>query len=360
MNNDNMHVYCPKCGSEVMLADEKGCVIEPKAGDFFLRLKNNDPEKAQKVKDIIKALFGDDIDVTGIKKEFAKDSEEETFIPNPLRRLVKEEDEIEQSIMEDGDINSKFLWRRWIMSQVLRHYKTADGKENFHNYFVKEKSPYYVFDTCINEARALCNMSGIERAERELFFNMDVFRRVINEYFKLFNDEVETGLAKLDRINREIVYRKGFNAPLEKLVVVGKQQFTKGEIDRMKEQACDITHRAEKCADYREMANLLKTVRAYPQFKDSRKPKAWIDAFKGAGAFYTLDNLFRWHGCFIRCEENDNIYTGDKALKYLRDKTKSMLHSEYYKLYAIMKRVVDENGFDFGERMKELRTGNIA
>ena len=360
--NENLHVYCPKCGSEVALADENGKTITPKSGDFFLRLKDNDPEKAKKLKDVINAMYGNDVEVKNVGSVEESNTEQHR---NPFEKIRhKEEDEIEKSIMEDGDINSKFLWRRWIMSQVLRHYKTADGDENFHNYFIKSKSMCYVFKTCIAEAKALSNLSGTELEERKLFFNGNVFVQIVRDYFAQYNKEISEKLKTMDLENRQIVLKKGFGAKLEDTFVIGKKAYKEcdiAEIQRRIQEFMRTMAMFVNDENYKDMAKTMSEIyRTFPPFKHCKKSKAWMDAFKGAGAFYTLDNLLRWHSCTIRDEDTNKVYSGDHALKYLRDTTKKMDHNEYYKLYAIMKRVVEENNFNFSKRMKEIRDSEAA
>ena len=360
--NENLHVYCPKCGSEVMLADENGKAIMPKSGDFFLRLKDNDPEKAKRLKDVINALYGNDVEVKnvgGVEGGNAKRHQ------NPLAKLrYEKEDDIEEAIMEEGDINSKFLWRRWIMAQVLRHYKTADGQENFHNYFIKNKSMYYVFKTCIAEAKALGNLSGQELEERKMFFNEEVFVRIVRDYFAQYSKEISEKLKTMDQENRQIVLKQGFGAKLEDTFVIGKKAYKESDLAETQKHMEEFTHKMAMLANdenYKDMAKTMSEIyRVFPPFKHCKKSEAWMDAFKGAGAFYTLDNLLRWHHCTIRDENTNEVYSGDRALKYLRDRTKALLSKEYYKLYAIMKRVVKENHFDFNKRMEELRNKGIA
>ncbi len=362
--NGNLHVYCPKCGSEVVLTDNNSKAIIPKAGDFFLRLKDNDPEKAKKIKDVISAMMGDDVEFSDISaaKETSKahssvDPMEAMFGSAPNNCEDDEEDEIEQSIMEDGDINSKFMWRRWILSQVLRHYKTKDGEENFHEHFVKNTPLKYAFKVAANEMEALSkNMSQMDRDEREQFFNLSVTRQMVKDYAIELDKKINQELVALDKHNRVLVSKKGFDVKLKDDVHIGRHHYTKEKAQELRATVADYAKAASRLDNYKDMADLLREItKRLPMFNDCPKSKAWINAFKGAGAFYTLDNLIRWHKCSIT-SENGETYTGDEALAWLRRRTKELSEGmQYYKLYAIMKRTVEENNFDFNKRMKELR-----
>lgn len=345
MANNNLHVYCSKCGSEVQIAGSDGKAIMPQSGDFFLRLKDNDPEKTKKLKDMLNIMFGDSAEFASVK---------ETAPISKINNNEDEKDDIEQSIIEDGDINSKFLWRRWIMAQVLRHYKDSDGNDNFHQYFVKDTSLKYSFKVAIAEMEALSkDMSLEDRNDREQFFNINVARSMLLDYAGNLNGKIDKELKKLDKVNRNIVYKKGFGAKLKDDLHIGRKHFTKAEAEELKKMAKKYYDRGCNTSDYADMASLLREVsKVMPMLNDCPKATAWVNAFKGAGAFYTLDNLIRWHGCSITSEEG-KTYTGDAALAWLRKRTKE-LYGKYYKLYAIMKRTVKENNFDFDKRMKEL------
>lgn len=344
MANNNLHVYCPKCGSEVQIVGSDGKAIMPQSGDFFLRLKDNDPEKTKKLKDMLNIMFGNSAEFASV----------EAAPRSKVNNNENEEDDIERSIMEDGDINSKFLWRRWIMAQVLRHYKDSDGNDNFHQYFIKDTPLKYSFKVAIAEMEALSKgMSLTDRNDREQFFNIGVVRSMILDYATHLANKVDKELKKLDKVNRNIVYKKGFDAKLKDDLHIGRKHFTKAEAGELLRMAKEYYDKASSTNDYIAMAKLLRKVsKTLPMFNDCPKAVAWVNAFKGAGAFYTLDNLIRWHGCFVTSEEG-TTYTGNAALAWLRKRTKELC-GEYYKLYAIMKRVVKENNFDFDKRMKEL------
>lgn len=357
--NENLHVYCPKCSSEVMLADKNGKAIMPQSGDFFLRLKDGGtPEQIKRLTDVINAMCGDNIEIRNVGKAAEKSQHHNPFTDFTMPHKEQGKDDIEESIMKDGDINSKFLWRRWVMAQVLRHYKTDNGRENFHNYFVKSKSMRYVFKTCVAEARALSNLSGQELEERKLFFNGEVFKQVIEDYFTQYRNEIAKKLKELDQTNRQTVFKKGFNVKLKDTFAIGKKTYKECDVAVIQKHMDVFMYKMAMFTNdenYKDMAKTMSEIyRTLPPFKHCKKSKAWMDAFKGAGAFYTLDNLLRWHHCTIRDENTDEVYSGDCALKYLRARTKALPSKEYYKLYAIMKRVVKENNFDFSKRMEEL------
>jgi hypothetical protein len=81
------------------------------------------------------------------------------------------------------------------------------------------------------------------------------------------------------------------------------------------------------------------------------KSKDWIDAFKGEGAYYTLKNLVMFHGCTVT--NRGMIYKGIDAMRIIEAKLVEY-QGEGWRMFALMKKVITDNGFDFDKRMKEI------
>ena len=64
-------------------------------------------------------------------------------------------------------------------------------------------------------------------------------------------------------------------------------------------------------------------------------------------------NMVKFHNCFITDNTTGEVYTGMKAVKYL--KALNVFHDGYgYRMFAEMKRMIEENHFDFNGRMREI------
>lgn len=84
---------------------------------------------------------------------------------------------------------------------------------------------------------------------------------------------------------------------------------------------------------------------AVRQFNDRRirlpwgtpQSKAWMDAYKGAGAFFTMQNLIRFHGCTA---VNDRGRRLDKyqSLAFLSAKAEEYKNGEGWRLLAVLKK----------------------
>ena len=94
------------------------------------------------------------------------------------------------------------------------------------------------------------------------------------------------------------------------------------------------------------MSDMIKLPYSTPQ------SKAWFDAYKGEGAFYTLKNLIMFHGCGIKVDKFDVRY-GMSAVAFLNEKLNEY-KGEGWRMFALMKKVIADNNFDFKARMSEI------
>ena len=83
------------------------------------------------------------------------------------------------------------------------------------------------------------------------------------------------------------------------------------------------------------------------------KCKEWIDAYKGAGSYYTLMNMVKFHNCFIINQYTGEVLRGCDSVKYLEDML-YLYHDQYWRMFALLKQTIKDNNFDFYKRMSEI------
>ena len=80
--------------------------------------------------------------------------------------------------------------------------------------------------------------------------------------------------------------------------------------------------------------------------------KEWKDAFKGCGAYYTMQNMLRFHNCtFPMDNEFYNRRLGD--LQMLDAAAAQYEDGEGWRLYGLMKQCIEENHIDIDKKMVE-------
>ena len=73
---------------------------------------------------------------------------------------------------------------------------------------------------------------------------------------------------------------------------------------------------------------------------------------KGEGAYYTMKNLLMYHNCFVETDNGIKLY-GTKAVGFIESKLDEY-QGEGWRMFALMKKVIAINNFDYGARMHEL------
>ena len=259
---------------------------------------------------------------------------------------VKVDDTIANNIIEDGYVRNTKLHRRFVMAQMFHalNYKSYDGRKEGYNEYIKRFGIKYEFDMMLEEIRVISKLESKDTEtflERSHFFTKDVVVQTMTDYVT----ELKKYVEKLPNKNcKGVPYKriKGvdvFVADLQKKIYSPLER----EINRLKY----VTNYNEM---YRVVRHFMNDMIALPY--DTPKSKAWIDAYKGEGAFYTLKNLVMFHGCGIKVDKFDVRY-GMGAVAFLNEKLNEY-KGEGWRMFALMKKVIADNNFDFKAKMSEI------
>lgn len=260
---------------------------------------------------------------------------------------LDEYNEIAEMIKNKYVRNSK-LHRRWVMAQMFKmlNYRSYFG--NGYNAYLNNCYDYrYQFEMLIDELKVLGILAKEDHEafeERVTFFHRSVMKRLCYDYYCKLKDMVN----KLpERNHKGRPYKRISNIDIH-VDELDKKLFN---------PIMNCIHSIDDCVTYDELSMTLrmftrKFVNVYKLPYDTMKCAKWKDAYKGAGAYYTLMNMVKFHDCFI-IDENSNRLKGMKAVNYL--KKMNIVHEGYgYRMFAMMKKVIKDNNFDFNQRMKEI------
>lgn len=369
------HVLCPHCGTEFEIANESDkCNHSPLTNGLYYLV----PKSTSKLSQDVLNQFINNLENAHISNgnliipngntdidpfdEFDANHPDINLNNIDINNDDDEDDgydEIEKSILNDGYIPNNQLWRRWIMAQMLRHYKDENGNSNFDSYFVSGKPYRYQWETILNEIKALRHLSGQELIDRERFFNMDVIKAAAKDYEKRIDfyirkkakRHIDKGLNKKN-INKDIIrkhtYVKMPYSQHAKIYLANDANITDIKhttYSTFTQLVHEQVHRILTCDNYNELYYVVKNfMKKCPLNVPLMKSSAWKNAFKGAGAYYTMDNMIKFHDCnFI---VSGKKVTTQQSLHMLENKTIEY-RNEYYKLYALMKQFVKDNNFDY-------------
>lgn len=258
---------------------------------------------------------------------------------------VKVDDVIANSIIEDGYVRNTKLHRRFVMAQMFHalNHKSYNGREEGYNAYIKRFGIKYAFDMMVEEIRVLSKLETRDMAtflERSHFFTKDVIAKTMEDYvqeLKNYVDGLETKNCKgvpYKRVKGNNIFvddlQKKVYSPLERKIHALKYATNYGEM-------------------YRVVKNFMNDMISLPY--NTPKSKAWIDAYKGEGAFYTLKNLVMFHGCGIKVDGH-TVY-GAAAVSVLNKRLKEY-QGEGWRMFALMNKVIADNNFNFEIAMDKI------
>ena len=266
-------------------------------------------------------------------------------------------DPIASQIIEDGYVRNTKLHRRFVMAQMFHmlNYVSYDKKYSGYNDYLKKRYGYhYTLTMMLEEVRVLSKLEARDKEsfnERSHFFTKEVVVAVLEDYM----DKLEKYVNNLpDRKCKGVPYKriKGediFNDDLEKKLYAPLRK----KLNRVRS-----AHNYNTI--YLYVKDFMKDMIKLPY--DTSKSKVWIDAYKGEGAYYTLKNLVMFHDCVIYTGKYGVMHynkamniTGVDAVNYLNNKLDEY-KGEGWRMFALMKKVIADNNFDFNARMKEIYT----
>lgn len=267
---------------------------------------------------------------------------------NCIPQTIEEKDVILEQIIEDGYVKNTKLHRRFVMAQMFQglNYKSYYGEELGYNTWLKRHGFKYTFDTMLEEVRVLGKLEQADKEtfnERAHFFTKDVIVQVMEDYMDKLKKHVET--LKTYKC-KGIPYKKikGNNIFVED---IEKKIYAPLNYEIKRLQFNTKTYNAI----YGVLRTFINDMVKLPY--NTPMSKAWVDAYKGEGAFYTLKNLIMYHDCFIQDSDWGWSVKGASAMKVLNEKLDEY-QGEGWRMFALMKKVIADNNFDFNKRMEEI------
>ena len=268
-----------------------------------------------------------------------------TVIIDEYGNPVKVNDVIATQIIEDGYVRNTKLHRRFVMAQMFQglNYVSWDKKRTGYNEWLKNFGIKYEFEMMLDEIRVLGKLEERDRdtfVERAHFFTKDVIMKTMEDYVVELKKHID---AMPSKNCKGIPYKR----------IKGDNIFV---VDIDKKICAPLRNEIGGVKWAKNYNDIYKIVRSFMRKMISipysaPKSKAWIDAYKGEGAFYTLKNLVMFHGCGIKV---DNKFVYGAAATSVLQKRLNEYQGEGWRMFALMKKVIEDNKFDFKKRMAEI------
>lgn len=275
-----------------------------------------------------------------------------------------ENDPIIEEIFANNYVRNTRLHRRFILAQVWEalHYEyipyvynSATNKYEYQTWkaergydaWLRNKHDYtYQFTMMLEEVRVISKLEVSDRVafeERSSFFTKDVVYNTCKDYLKKLRKHC-------DGLKRK--HCKGVE-----YVTVGGENIFVADLKKKLFTPCEMAiGNICRASNYKELYMRLSSfvrnyVKKYKLPSNTKKCAEWIDAYKGSGAFYTLDNLCKWHNVFITNYNTGEVFKGQRAVNYLHE-----LLDEYagegWRFMAMLKKTIGDNHFDLARSIE--------
>lgn len=207
---------------------------------------------------------------------------------------VYDDDPIYELIEEGGHVPERRLFRRWVMAQMFRILrKMSDYKLDFTK-CLQSHGYEYSWKMLVEEIRVqerLYKAGDIENFnERHRFFNETVVLDMMDDYLSDLQKYVDALKVK---------HCKG--VPYK--TIKGKHIFVDDILAKVFYPLNSVRDRVE--FDTNDISDLYYNLRKFNSARvhlkwETKMSKAFVNAYKAAGAFYTMKNLIMFHGCKFR------------------------------------------------------------
>lgn len=270
-------------------------------------------------------------------------------------------DAVGKKIVEGGYVNNWKLFRRWVMSQMFHMLRQMETDKLTFNEVLQRKGYEYQWRMLENELYAQVKMSEHGDLDnvgsRNRWFNGDVASDMATDYISKLRKYVDDNLIYNVKKDKDGNEKKTY-----------KHTCKGNPYIRLQNKDIFVSDLEKKVyTPLREIANEMAAVPTYKQlydvvhkFNKNRKHLAWdtkqsdafISAYKGSGAYYTMRNLIMFHGA--RFLKGGRKMSEVNSLKELESKAK-LYDEEGWRMLGVLKQLIKESGIDIQGKMDEWK-----
>lgn len=263
--------------------------------------------------------------------------------------ILDNDDPIFKYIASQGTIPNRRLYRRWIMAQMfsMMSYVPHGQKRPAGVTDMIHRLGYeYQWKMLMNELYAQMKMVAKDPenfADRNRWFNAGVVVAMASDYISQLKTRVNTLQVKKCK---GIPYKH-----------IGNRNIFVAELQA--ELYSPLHLAMMRIAQAKNAAQLYNTAKMFDDMRvkmawDTPQCKEWVDAYKGSGAFFTMQNLIRFHDC-VAIDDAGNYLDKFQSLAFISVKAEMYKDGEGWRLLAVLKKMLDDNGINIRKKMAEWR-----
>lgn len=354
-------VLCPECGAEMAIAEKEftavatiigkdsglGTVCMAAAGK---KAPIRPPKMPKTAQERIEALRDAGVDVTHLfAMRGANGGEFVASNKDGKLSILDDNDPIFDYITQQGTVPNRRLFRRWVMAQMFHMMSYVPYREKNPlgvTEMIHRLGYEYQWKMLLNELHAQMKMEERDWDNfvyRNRWFNAEVVTAMAEDYISLLKKRVD---ALKNRNCKGVPYKRIGS----RNIFVDDLHFKLYNPLRL---AIGAIRRANNAAQLYNAAKAFNDLRI-KMSHDTPQSKAWVDAYKGSGAFFTMQNLIRFHGCTVIDDAGKRL---DKflSLAFINRKAEMYKRGEGWRLLAVLKKMLEDNNIDIQKKMKEWR-----
>lgn len=321
------NVTCPNCGTELSVEIKK-------------------VNTTNKASERIEALRAAGVDVSNLFAiKGASGSEVLIRMVADVPQTVSDDDPIFAKIIKAGTIPDRRLFRRWVMAQMFRMLQPTPYSDGYVD-AMHRKGYEYTWEMLVEELRVQAKLSrnDIENFnKRNVWFNKAVAVEMSKDY-----------MVKLQAWFDGMKEKHCKGVPYK--TVEGKDVFV---ADFRKKYVFPLYHLRYKIESARGAIDLHEAVALFNNARvklpwGTDQCKAWEDAYKGAGAYFTLENLILFHGALLK-DNRGRFMSKDASLYAVKAMaaTYSATGKDGWRMLACLRKVIADNGIDIAAKRAE-------
>ncbi|GAA6401144.1 hypothetical protein K020075H21_04830 [Bacteroides ovatus] len=336
-------VLCPQCGTKLMIEGGKVSVEPDDTPDKPMKLPKTARER-------IEALRAVGVDVSHLfAMQGANGGECVASNKDGQLTVLDDDDPLFRLITAQGDVPNRRLFRRWVMAQMFRMMTSTDYRSNEPvgvTEMIHRLGYEYQWKMLLNELHAQMKMERCDPenfADRNRWFNAGVVAAMAEEHIKQLKKRVD---AQKTRKCKGVPYKR----------VGGRNIFVEDLEAKVYRPLQALVYGIREAKDAARLYAAAKRFDGH-RFKmpyDTPQCKEWVNAYKGAGAFSTMQNLIRFHGCTL-IDDYGKRQDKYQSLAFLTAKAEAYKNGEGWRLLAVLKKMLDDNNIDIRKKMAEWR-----
>lgn len=270
-------------------------------------------------------------------------------------------DAVGKQIVEGGYVSNWKLFRRWVMSQMFHMLRDMNRYGYSFNEVLQHEGYEYQWRMLENELYAqmkMCDHKDFENTKaRYRWFNGCVAHDMAIDYISKLRKYVDDNLIYKVKKDAHGNVKKTYKHTCKGNPYVRLQNEDIFVADLEKKVYAPLGRLARKMYDsytYKEVYD------AVHEFNKTRKHLAWdtkqadafINAYKGSGAYYTMRNLIMFHGA--RFWKNGRKMSEANSLKELESKAK-LYDEQGWRMLGVLKQLINDNNISVQGKILEWK-----